>query len=78
VTIIGILPCAIAGGGIGAAAGVSTAGPDEPLPSMAAATPPSVAPSGADASAAGTPVPLAPVATPQPRGSVTAEPLPSR
>ncbi len=71
VTVIGILPCAIVGGALGAAGGTSTAGPDEPLPDATSS------PAGV-ASTADTPTMRAPdnlVTTPQPRASVTAEPL---
>jgi hypothetical protein len=74
ITIIGIVPCAIAGGMIGAAGGVATAGPDEPLPTGVALAAPTTAPDGTDAPAANAPAPTAGVATPQPRG-VTATPL---
>ncbi len=73
VTIIGILPCAIVGGALGAAGGTATAGPDEELPG--APPPPDAAASPADASVA-SPAASGPVAVPQPRAGVTAEPLP--
>jgi hypothetical protein len=74
VTIIGIIPCAIAGGALGAAGGVATAGPDEPSSVAATAAPPAAPP----AQDLYSPTPLAPgepVGTPQPPGRVTAEPL---
>ncbi len=73
VTIIGILPCAIVGGALGAAGGVATAGPDE-SPPVAAAAQASVAASSV-APAITAPAPTEPVATPQPPVPVTAEPL---
>ena len=78
VTIVGILPCAIVGGALGAAGGVATAGPDQPVPvaapaPAAAPAPGAVAPT-ADLSAT-IPQPLAPVSAVQPRVGVTAEPL---
>jgi len=73
VTIIGILPCAVVGGALGAAGGVATAGPDAPPSATATApgdgTSPNNPPAPATLGAA------EPVATPQPRISVTAEPL---
>jgi hypothetical protein len=75
VTIIGILPCAVAGGALGAAGGVATAKPDEPLPSETATAAPTAVPPGADAPAANTAAPTETVATPPPREGVTAEPL---
>lgn len=73
VTIIGILPCAVVGGALGAAGGVATAGPDAP-PSTTAAVP------GDSTAASNLPAPgtqgaAEPVAAPQPRIGVTTEPL---
>jgi hypothetical protein len=69
VTVVGIVPCAIAGGALGAAGGVATAGPDEPLPSGVA-----TAAAAADTPAANPPDPAGTVAAP-PGRSVTATPL---
>ena len=73
VTIIGILPCAVVGGALGAAGGVATAGPDTPPSTTAAA--PGDATSASNLPAQATPGAAEPVATPQPRIGVTAEPL---
>ena len=70
VTIVGIIPCAIVGGALGAAGGISTAGPDEPRQ----ATPATVA-STAGGPTQSPPDSSAPVATPQPLAPVTSEPL---
>jgi osmotically inducible lipoprotein OsmB len=74
VTIIGIVPCAIAGGALGAAGGIATAGPDEPAPPATAAAPADVASTDKTSDITASPQ-GEPVATPQPRVAVTAEPL---
>jgi osmotically inducible lipoprotein OsmB len=73
VTVIGILPCAVVGGALGAAGGIATAGPDEPGPVAAAA--PNAAAATADTAGATSLAPEQPVAAPHPRDTVTAEPL---
>lgn len=73
ITIIGILPCAVVGGALGAAGGVATAGPDA-LPSATTAAP-ADAPSVSNLPAPATQGAAETVATPQPRIGVTAEPL---
>lgn len=72
VTVIGILPCAVVGGALGAAGGVATAGPDEPLPPATTAPPADVA-ATADTPGPTRPTPAGAVAAPQ--VPVTAEPL---
>ncbi len=71
VTVIGILPCAVVGGALGAAGGTATAGPDEAPPEIAAAPPTALAAAPADTPSAGND----PIAAPSPRVGVTAEPL---
>ena len=73
VTVIGIIPCAIAGAALGTAGGVATAGPDEPPP--ASTTPPDAMASSAVAPAATASDAPEPIAKPEPRAAVTAEPL---
>ena len=74
-TIVGLIPCAIAGGALGAAGGVATAGPDEVSPGSPAAAGPSAVAASTGTTAGADVAPGEPTTTTAPRVGVTAEPL---